>query len=66
VNESSLALLKNHIAGRKTQEMFSRTKSYLIDNDLPDHNVTVNEDKTRISAIYDWENAVIFDPICEL
>jgi len=46
--------------------MFTHTKSYLINNDLPEHNVTVNKDKTKITAVYDWENAVIFDPICEL
>lgn len=66
VDEASIALLKNYIAGSKTQQMFSDTKSYLIDNDLPEHNVRVNKDRTKITAIYDWENAVIFDPICEL
>ncbi|MEI7563333.1 MAG: hypothetical protein WCJ39_06920 [bacterium] len=66
VDETSIALLKNHIAGVQTQKMFSNTKSYLIDNDLPEHNVTVNKEKTKITAIYDRENAVIFDPICEL
>ena len=66
VDESSIALLKNHLAGDKTQKMFTHTKSYLINNDLPEHNVTVNKDKTKITAVYDWENAVIFDPICEL
>lgn len=66
VDEASIALLKNHIAGAKTQKMFANTKSYLIDNDLPEHNVTVNKEKTKITAVYDRENAVIFDPICEL
>ena len=66
IDEASIALLKNHIAGSKTQKMFVNTKSYLIDNDLPEHNVTVNRERTKITAVYDRENAVIFDPICEL
>jgi aminoglycoside phosphotransferase (APT) family kinase protein len=66
VDEASINLLKNHIAGDKTQKMFAHTKSFLIDNDLPEHNVTVNKERTKITAVYDRENAVIFDPICEL
>jgi len=64
VDNASISLLENHLFGDRTQEIFSNTESYLIDNDLPDHNVRIH--KGKVSAIYDRENAVIFDPICEL
>lgn len=66
IDETGIWLLKKHLAWEKTKKIFESTKWYLINNDLPDHNVRVNKETMKISAIYDWENAVIFDPICEL
>lgn len=39
-------------------------QAYLVHHDLADHNIRYEGDK--IVAIFDWENAVAFDPICEL
>lgn len=39
-------------------------QSYLVHHDLADHNIRYEKDK--VVAIFDWENAVAFDPICEL
>ena len=66
IDEASISLLKNHLAWPHIKEIFADTKPYLISNDLPDHNVRVNPETLKVSAIYDRENAVIFDPICEL
>lgn len=38
-------------------------QSYLIHHDMVDHNVRYSKDLFKVLAIYDWENAVAFDPI---
>ncbi|MBP9711737.1 MAG: aminoglycoside phosphotransferase family protein [Candidatus Pacebacteria bacterium] len=40
------------------------TQGYLVHHDLADHNLRYEGDK--IMAVFDWENAVAFDPISEL
>ncbi|MFZ2152588.1 MAG: aminoglycoside phosphotransferase family protein [Microgenomates group bacterium] len=40
------------------------TQGYYMHHDLPDHNVRY--DNHKIISIFDWENAVVFDPICDL
>ena len=42
----------------------SDKQGYLIHHDLADHNLRYEKDK--ILAVFDWENAVAFDPISEL
>lgn len=40
------------------------TQGYLVHHDLADHNIRYSGDS--IVAVFDWENAVSFDPISEL
>jgi aminoglycoside phosphotransferase (APT) family kinase protein len=40
------------------------SQAFLIHHDLADHNIRYEMEK--IKAIFDWENAVAFDPVCEL
>lgn len=48
-----------------SQAIFSAdTQAFLVHHDLADHNLRYEGDK--IMAVFDWENAVAFDPICEL
>ncbi|EKE27290.1 MAG: hypothetical protein ACD_3C00226G0009 [uncultured bacterium (gcode 4)] len=41
-------------------------QAYLVHHDLADHNIRYNPDNHKILALYDWENAVAFDPISEI
>lgn len=66
VNKTGIELLKNHLAWDRIREVFGKTKSFLIHNDLPDHNVRVNKKTLNITAVYDFENTVFSDPISEL
>lgn len=40
------------------------TQAYLVHHDIADHNIRYEDDK--VLAIFDWENAVAFDPVSEL
>jgi aminoglycoside phosphotransferase (APT) family kinase protein len=40
------------------------TQAYLVHHDIADHNIRYQEDK--VMAIFDWENAVAFDPLSEI
>ena len=66
LTEADIPVLKEHLMGERVKEVFANTQSYLIDNDLPDHNVRFDKDTLRVLAIYDLESAVVYDPICEL
>jgi hypothetical protein len=41
-------------------------QAYLVHHDLADHNIRYDTDTYSINALYDRENAVWFDPICEV
>ena len=50
---------------KENKNLFNNDKQgYLIHHDLADHNLRYEKDK--ILAVFDWENAVAFDPISEL
>lgn len=44
--------------------MDQQTQAYLVHHDIADHNIRYSEDK--VLALFDWENAVAYDPISEL
>ncbi len=52
--------MSDRVARLFTQQSYG----YLVHNDPSDHNIRY--EGTEVVAIFDWENAVIFDPVCEL
>ena len=66
VDEEAIETLRTCLSGARVKEIFANTQSYLVDNDLPDHNVRFDKDTMQVLAIYDLENAVMYDPICDL
>lgn len=55
--------IKKHFT--KSKPMMNRlSQAYLVHHDLADHNIRYAEDK--IVAVFDWENAVAFDPVSDL
>jgi aminoglycoside phosphotransferase (APT) family kinase protein len=63
LSEIQVAEIRNFFA--KSKFIFDNLdQSYLVHHDLADHNIRYFED--RIVAIFDWENAVAFDPVSEL
>lgn len=57
--------IKNYLNSPNIYSLFANTtQGYFMHHDLPDHNVRYLDNK--ILSIFDWENAVVFDPICDL
>jgi len=57
--------IKQYFESTELKELFSdMSHGYLVHNDPSDLNMRYTDDK--FMAIFDWENAVIYDPICEL
>ncbi len=64
-------LMTQHTATEITEFMKSSktmldklTSSYLVHHDVADHNIRYEGD--RVVALFDWENAVAYDPVSEI
>lgn len=65
VSEDDVDIIRNYFASKNLKSLFSdTTQGYYMHHDLADHNVRYEDSK--ILSIFDWENAVVFDPICDL
>lgn len=65
VSPSEIDILTQYFLGNTLKDLFSDEKQgYLLLHDPSDHNMRYEKD--RISAVFDWENAVSYDPVCEV
>ncbi len=64
-NEKARNDILNYFESKKSI-INKQQQSYLVHYDLADHNIRYNPENHKILAIYDWENAVAFDPILEI
>lgn len=63
INQELSEKIQNYF--KENKKIFDNDKQgYLIHHDLADHNLRY--EKNKVLAVFDWENAVAFDPICEL
>lgn len=57
--------LQNYFCSRDIRSLFSdESNSYFVHHDVADHNIRYINDK--VVALYDWENAVLYDPISDI
>lgn len=57
--------LEEYFSSPNLRSLFSDSiKSYFVHHDVADHNIRYI--KRKIVALYDWENAVLFDPISDI
>ncbi len=64
IGDSGCKQLLEYFSSKNLQDLFKHTTPHFVHHDIADHNIRYSG--SRILSLYDWENAVVFDPISDL
>lgn len=57
--------IREYFGSKDLKSLFSdEVNSYFVHHDIADHNIRYSGD--RVIALYDWENAIFYDPISDI
>lgn len=64
-DSKGISILTDYFSSTDINALFGdETHSYFVHHDVADHNIRYADG--HITALYDWENAILFDPISDI